>query len=150
MFLIDSDGGSYWVLLTGACLAAVAVWSAKHYLQRTFGRFGGVPANCGLTGALAARRLLAAVGLTPVAVVRSNWVDCYDPRKRQVQLRDHTFDASSLAALAISAHEVGHAEQFASGFWPARMRLWTRRAYFGLLLAMLGLFVFGFTYLPMS
>jgi uncharacterized protein len=149
VFLIYSDGGFYWDLLTGACLAVLAVSSAKHYLQRTFGRFGGVPADCGLTGALAARRLLAAVGLTPIAVVRSNWVDCYDPRKRQVQLRDHTFDASSLAALAIAAHEVGHAEQFASGFWPARLRLWTRSIYFGLLLAMLGVLALGFVFLPM-
>jgi tetratricopeptide (TPR) repeat protein len=149
VFLIDSDGGFYWVLLTGACLAAIAVSSARRYLQRTFGQFGGVPADCGLTGALAARRLLAAVGLTAVAVERSNWVDCYDPRKRQVQLRDHTFDASSLAALAIAAHEVGHAEQFARGFWPARLRSWMRPIYIGLLLAMLGVLALGFVYLPM-
>ncbi len=150
MFLIDSAGGFYWVLLTGACLAAVAVSSARRYLQRTFGQFGGVPADCGLTGALAARRLLAAVGLTTVAVERSNRVDCYDPRKRQVQLRDHTFDGSSLAALAIAAHEVGHAEQFARGFWPARLRLWMRSISILLLLTMLGVLAFDFVHPPMQ
>ncbi len=64
-------------------------------------------------------------------------------------MRDHTFDSSSLAALAIAAHEVGHAEQFASGFWPARLRLWTRTIYFGLLLAMVGVLALGFLFLPM-
>ena len=150
VFLTDSYGGFCWVLLTGTCLAAVAVAAAKHYLQRTFAQFGGVPSDCGLTGAMAARRLLAAVGLTTVAVERGTWLDCYDPRKRQVQLRDHTFDATSLAALAIAAHEVGHAEQFASGFWPARLRLWTRPISIGLLLTMVGVLAFGFVFPPMD
>jgi tetratricopeptide (TPR) repeat protein len=148
VFPDDSVGGFYWVILSGACLGAVAVSSAKHYLQRTFVRFGGVPASNSLTGAAAAKQLLVAVGLKPVAVVRSNWVDCYDPRKRQVQLRDHAFDGSTLAALAIAAHEVGHAEQFARGYWPARLRLWTRSIYYGLLLAMLGVLALGFFFLP--
>jgi tetratricopeptide (TPR) repeat protein/Zn-dependent membrane protease YugP len=150
MFLTDSDSGFYWILLIGACLAAIVVSAAKRYLERIFGQFGGVPASCGLTGALAARRLLTAVGLTPVAVVRSNWLNCYHARKRQVQLRDQTFDGSTIASLAIAAHEVGHAQQFASGFWPARMRLWMRPVYYGLLLVMLGLLALCFTYVSVS
>ena len=146
MFLTDSDSGFYWILVIGACLAAIVASWAKQYLQRTVGQFGAVPAACGLTGALAARRLLSAVGLAPVTVVRSNWLNCYHPRKRQVQLRDQTFDGSTIASLAIAAHEVGHAQQFASRFWPARMRLWIRPVYYGLLLAMLGLLVLCFTY----
>jgi Zn-dependent membrane protease YugP/Tfp pilus assembly protein PilF len=147
VFLTDSGSGFYWMLVIGAGLAAVVASWAKRYLQQTFGQFGAVPASCGLTGALAAQRLLTAVGLAPVAVVRSNWLDCYHPRKRQVQLRDQTFDGSTIASLAIAAHEVGHAQQFASGFRPARMRLWMRPIYYGLLLTMLGLFVLCFTYL---
>jgi tetratricopeptide (TPR) repeat protein/Zn-dependent membrane protease YugP len=145
MFLTDLEGGYYWILVLGAGLAAILVSRAKHHLQRTFCHFGATSAACGLTGALAARRLLNAVGLAPVAVVRSNWLDCYHPYKRQVQLRDPTFDGSTLASLAIAAHEVGHAQQFAGGFWPARLRLWMRPVYYGLLLAMLGLLVLCFT-----
>jgi tetratricopeptide (TPR) repeat protein len=147
MFLTDWDGGFYWMLVTAACLGAIAVSWAKQHLQQTFGRFGGVPASCGLTGALVARRLLAAVGLAPVTVVRSNWLNCYHPRKREVQLRDETFDGESIAALAIAAHEVGHAQQFAGGYWPARLRLWLRPVYLGLLIALLGSIVLTFTYL---
>jgi tetratricopeptide (TPR) repeat protein len=147
MFLTDSGSGFYWILLIAVCLAAIVASWAKQHLQRTVGNFGAVPAACGLTGALAARRLLTAVGLAPVAVVRSNWHNCYHPRKRQVQLRDPTFDGSTIASLAIAAHEVGHAQQFAGGFWPARMRLWMRPIYYGLLLAMLGLLVLCVMYL---
>jgi tetratricopeptide (TPR) repeat protein/Zn-dependent membrane protease YugP len=147
MFLGDWDGGFYWILALAACLGAIVAARGKHYLQRTVGQFGAVPASCGLTGALAARRLLAAVGLTPVTVVRSNWLNCYHPRKRQVQLLDLTFDGSTIASLAIAAHEVGHAQQFAGGYWPARMRLWMRPVYYGLLLAMLGTLGLCFTYL---
>lgn len=147
MFLFDSGSGFYWILVIAAGLTAIVVSWAKQYLQRTFGRFGGVPASCGLTGASAARRLLTAVDLTPVGVVRSNRQNCYHPYKRQVQLLDHTFDGSTIASLAIAAHEVGHAQQFASGFWPTRMRLWMRPIFFSLLLAMLALLVLCFTYL---
>jgi tetratricopeptide (TPR) repeat protein len=145
MFFFDWDSAFYWVLILGTSLGFVAVAWARQYLQRTVGQFGGVPADCGLSGASAARQLLKAVGLPKVAVVRSNGLNCYDPRKHQVQLRDETFDGSTLASLAIAAHEVGHAQQFASGFWPARLRLWMRPIFYGLLLAMLGLLALCFT-----
>jgi tetratricopeptide (TPR) repeat protein len=147
VFLFDSDSGIYWILVLGAGLGFILVSWAKQYLQRTFSQCGGVPAACGLTGASAARRLLAAVGLAPVGVVRSSWLNCYHPRKREVQLRDETFDGSTIASLAIAAHEVGHAQQFASGYWPARMRLWIRPIYVGLLLAMVGLTAYCLAYL---
>src|SRR5262249_75719 len=87
--------------------------------QRTVIHDGSVPAMCGLTGGAAARRLLAAIGLENVRVVRSNSVDCYHPKTKEVRLRDSTFDSSSLGALAIAAHELAHRKQFATVFGPA-------------------------------
>ena len=37
-----------------------------------------------------------------------------------MKLRTESSVSSSVAALAIAAHEVGHAEQFAKGYWAAR------------------------------
>jgi tetratricopeptide (TPR) repeat protein len=123
MDLFLRAGALYWLLVLGAVLGLFVIGRSRRYLQQAFGLHGSVPATCGLTGASAARRLLAAAGLPQVHVVRSNTVDCYHPRKKEVQLRDATFDSLSLGALAIAAHEVGHAQQFAAGFFPARLRL---------------------------
>jgi hypothetical protein len=62
---------------------------------------------------LAARRLLDAVGLKNVEVKRvpGELSDHYDPKHKVLRLSDGVFDSSSLAAVAIAAHEAGHAMQ---------------------------------------
>jgi len=143
MDLFEPVGAVYWIQLFGAVLVLFVIgWSRRH-LQRSFGVYGGVPSSCGLTGASAARRLLAAVGLSHVRVVRSNTVDCYHPRKKEIRLRDTTYDSSSLGALAIAAHEVGHALQFAIGFFPARLRARIRPIMFLFLAAIIGFIFLG-------
>jgi tetratricopeptide (TPR) repeat protein len=126
MDILARDAGFYWLLVLGTSVAALFVRWARLFLQRTVGQYGSIPSSCGLTGASAARQLLAAIGLSHVPVVRSNSKDCYHPRKREIQLRDATFDSVSLGALAVAAHEVGHAQQFATGYFPARLRLLMR------------------------
>src|SRR5262249_11296264 len=148
--LFNDSNGLYWLMVLGALVAALIVHRARNYLQRTFGQYGSVPAACGLTGASAARRLLAAIGLSHIPLLRSRKADCYHTRKREIQLRDATFDSSSLAALAIAAHEVGHAQQFATGFFPARLRLMVRPICYLLMAAAVLLLVLGFGELSLS
>src|SRR5207244_8855148 len=47
----------------------------------------------------------------------------------------------SLMALAVAAHEVGHAQQFAEGFWAARLRRVFWPVCYGLTFAALGILV---------
>ena len=75
---------------------------------------------CRLTGREVAGRLLERIGLTFVAVDDGAPLDHYDHLRRRVKLRTESSVSSSVAALAIAAHEVGHAEQFATGYWAAR------------------------------
>jgi Zn-dependent membrane protease YugP len=67
------------------------------------------------TGAEAASEILHATGLEDVAVVpaRGTFADYYDPATRTIRLDPSAFDGHSLAALAVAAHEVGHALQHA-------------------------------------
>lgn len=114
-------GGSYLFLLTGALLAARLVRWAGQQLQRTAGGEGSVPASSGLTGGAVAQRLLTAIGLDGVRLVCSGKLNCYHPRRREVRLRDDTFASPSLTATAIAAHEVGHAQQFAAGYFACQL-----------------------------
>lgn len=122
-FLDCIDEGAFGLLIPlGVLVGAIAVrWAARSWF-RTYGRYGSVPAACGLSGEAVARRLLADCGLPGVAVVRSSGRDLYHPTKREVRLAAANFEGRSLAALAIAAHEVGHAQQFASRGILCRLR----------------------------
>ena len=67
------------------------------------------------TGGELARHLLDHFDLKDVTVETSDRGDHYDPESRSVRLLQAHHDGRSLAAVAIAAHEVGHAIQHAHG-----------------------------------
>lgn len=93
-------------------------------LQATFARFSQVANSRGLTGAQVARAILDAHGLTQVRVepVPGALTDHYDPHAKAVRLSEPNYASPSLAALAVAAHEVGHAVQDAQGYAWLRVR----------------------------
>lgn len=74
------------------------------------------------TGGQVARELLDSLGLRDVSTEVTDRGDHYDPATRTVRLMPDNFDGRSLTALAVAAHEVGHALQDANGFKPLRWR----------------------------
>ncbi len=74
------------------------------------------------TGGQVARELLDFSGLRNVVTETTDRGDHYDPIAKAVRLSADNFDGRSLTALAIAAHEVGHALQDARAFAPLRWR----------------------------
>lgn len=74
------------------------------------------------TGGQVARELLDSQGLRHVVVETTDRGDHYDPIAKAVRLSADNFNGRSLTALAVAAHEVGHALQDARGFPPLRWR----------------------------
>ena len=74
------------------------------------------------TGGETARALLDSQGLNHVVAEPSERGDHYDPIDKAVRLSPDNFNGSSLTALTVAAHEVGHAIQDATGFQPLRWR----------------------------
>ena len=101
----------YYLLLIGPAFI-VAMW-AQSRVRSTYKKYSRVMASSGMPAHLAARRLLDAVGLTNVEVKRvpGELTDHYDPRHKVLRLSDGVYGNSSLAAVAIAAHEAGHAMQ---------------------------------------
>ncbi|HXF68275.1 MAG TPA: zinc metallopeptidase, partial [Thermoflexus sp.] len=77
-----------------------------------------------LTGLEAARRLLQAAGLYEVRIegTPGHLTDHYDPSTRTLRLSLSVAGVASVASLAVTAHEVGHALQDAEGYWGLRAR----------------------------
>ena len=112
-----------WTVLVLIPAMIFAFW-AQINVQTTFSRFKQVRNRRGLTAADVARRILDANGLNYVQIQRvsGELTDHYDPRAQVVRLSDSVYDSTSVAAIGVAAHEVGHACQHAEDYVPLRIR----------------------------
>ena len=80
------------------------------------------------TGGELARQLLDHLGLHEIPAETTEKGDHYDPIAKVVRLSPEVFEGRSLTAVAVAAHEVGHALQHARGFrpllWRTRLVVW--------------------------
>ncbi|AEH51372.1 zinc metallopeptidase [Pseudothermotoga thermarum] len=108
MFFYDPT----FVLLIPALL--LAFW-AQIKVSTTFSRYSRVRSLTGYTGSQLAMRLLDYAGIYDVRVepTPGHLTDHYDPRTKVVRLSASTYASSSVAALGVVAHEIGHAIQHA-------------------------------------
>ncbi len=110
----------YWLILIPVIVAMIASANVKS----TYKKYENIRNSRGLTGEMAARKILEANGLYNVRIehIAGNLSDHFDPRDNVVRLSDSTYSSSSVAAVGVAAHEVGHAIQFASGYSPMKLR----------------------------
>jgi Zn-dependent membrane protease YugP len=94
------------------------------YVKSAYNKWSKVRARSGLTGAQAAQQLISAGGLYGVRVegIAGQMTDHYDPRDKVLRLSQGVASVPSVAALAIAAHELGHAMQDAENYFPLRLR----------------------------
>lgn len=115
--------GSNWLLLVGVPLL-IALW-AQWRVKSAFNKWGKVRASSNITGAEAAREILAAAKISDVQVVEINDLlgDHYDPTSKRLCLSTNVYNTPSVAALGIAAHETGHAIQHAAAYAPLKVRM---------------------------
>lgn len=101
----------------------LAVW-AQIKVKTTYNKFKKIAAANGLRGAEVAKYILQKNGIYDVEVepVPGELSDHYDPRVKKVRLSEYNYASNSLAAIAVAAHEVGHAIQHAHGYMPLKLR----------------------------
>jgi len=97
---------------------------ASWYVRSAYNKWSKVPASSRLTGAQAAQRLVSSGPLYGVKIegVAGNLSDHYDPRTKTLRLSQGVYSNASVAAVAIAAHELGHAMQDAEDYLPLRFR----------------------------
>lgn len=131
-------------------LAMLAQWMVKSAYQRMS------QVRASTSGFAAARRILDAHGLNNVAIeqVPGELSDHYDPRDKVLRLSPHVYQANSMAAVGIAAHEAGHALQDAKNYAPLVIRNMAVPAAgfgsnFGMLLLMAGLVLVSMNLAPL-
>jgi Zn-dependent membrane protease YugP len=118
MYYYDS---SYFCFMVPAFLL---VMIAQIYVNSAYSKWGRVAIRSGLTGAQAAQRLISGGGLSGVRLERigGKLTDHYDPRDKVLRLSEGVADTPSVAAVAVAAHELGHAMQDSQDYLPLRFR----------------------------
>lgn len=106
--------------LVGLPLILLPQWWVKH----TYEKYTQVQASTGRSGADVARDILRKNGLSHVDVTITHGIlsDHYDPTSKTVRLSEANYQGSSISAVSVAAHEVGHAIQHARGFFPVVIR----------------------------
>ncbi|HHY44110.1 MAG TPA: zinc metallopeptidase [Firmicutes bacterium] len=100
-----------------------AMW-AQAKVRSAYNTYSRLLSQSGRTAVEVAASLLRNAGLGDVRIERQrgHLTDHYDPRSRTLRLSDSTYNSASVAAIAIAAHEVGHAVQHSVGYAPLAIR----------------------------
>lgn len=111
----------YCILLIPVFL--LSLW-AQAQVSGSFRRYSAVSNRRRLTGAQAAEAVLRANGVYDVGIrlTRGSLTDHYDPRDNTIYLSESVYNAPTVAAVGVAAHEAGHAVQYAVGYGPIRLR----------------------------
>jgi uncharacterized protein len=112
----------YYILLVLPA-AIIALW-AQWNVSSSFKKYSNYSNMRGYTACDVARMILDRNGLQDVQIERvsGNLSDHYDPKTRVVRLSDSVYASTSVAALGVAAHEVGHAIQHQQGYVPLKVR----------------------------
>lgn len=108
-------------LLIMAPFLALSIWASMR-VKGTFARYSEVPAA--YSGAEAAELILQGAGIHDVGLeaVPGMLSDHYDPMRKVVCLSEEVLNGRNVAAVAVAAHECGHAIQHAQAYAPMQWR----------------------------
>ena len=103
---------------------AVLCLIASIRVKSVYKKYAKVRGMRGFTGAMAANEILRRNGLADVQLqmVPGELTDHYDPVNKVIRLSDSVYGRDSVAAVAVAAHECGHAVQHALGYTPLKIK----------------------------
>lgn len=108
--------------LIGLLLLLALIYGPQLWVRAVMARYGREREDFPGTGGELAEHLLRRHGLADVPVTVVEAGDHYDPEQRQVALTADHYHGRSLTAVAVAAHEVGHALQHQAGYTPLQLR----------------------------
>ena len=87
-------------------------------VRSLFNRYSKDRTYNGMTGAMAAERILRANGITDVTIVQTagTLTDNYNPSNHTLNLSQSVYGGQNISAVAVAAHECGHAIQHAQAY----------------------------------
>jgi len=97
-------------LIIGLILVII-IFGPQLWAKRTFAKYNGHRQDFPGTGGELAKHLINTYKLKSVNVEQTQQGDHYDPTSKTVRLSPSNYNGKSLTAIAVAAHEIGHAIQ---------------------------------------
>lgn len=112
-----------WTMVLILPALVLSMW-AQSKVRRAFAKYSKVRTDKNISGAEVARAILRYNGITDVSVrqIGGTLSDHYDPRNKVVSLSNAIYEGTSVASVAIAAHECGHAIQHNRSYAPLTFR----------------------------
>ncbi len=111
---ITFDPVYFWYVFIPALVISVGV---QIYLRSTFSKWGGVRNHINMNGLQVGQALFDHTSLQTIPLQRTpgSLSDHFDPGANVVRLSDPIATQASVAAMAVTAHELGHVQQYQTG-----------------------------------
>ena len=91
--------------------------AVQAFMRSTFSKWSSVRNGSGLNGLQVGQQLFNRTSLQPISVERTSGTltDHFDPGANVVRLSDPVATEPTVASMAVTAHELGHVQQYQSG-----------------------------------
>ncbi len=97
---------------------------ASFLVNSRFDKYVRYPVASNFNGAITANTILRSKNISDVKVISTpgKLTDHYNPTNKTLVLSEDVYNVSSIASVAVAAHECGHAIQHAEGYMPVIIR----------------------------
>lgn len=105
-------------------ISIIIVLIAQGFVSSSYSKYSKIKNERGITGCDIARKLLDKNGLSDIKVMETHGylTDHYDPNSKVIRLSRSVYSDASIAAVAVAAHECGHAIQDKDGYTFLKIR----------------------------
>ena len=117
MFYFDR---TYFLVLIGLLISSLA----QANIQRKFDKYKKIKTQKSITGFDAARYILSTNSYNDISIkkVRESLSDYFNPVSKEIALSETSMTDTSIASLAVAAHECGHVIQYKQGYIPLKIK----------------------------
>ncbi|MBS6920691.1 MULTISPECIES: zinc metallopeptidase [Anaerococcus] len=117
MFYFDR---TYILVLIGLLISSLA----QANIQRKFDKYKKIKTQKSITGFDAARYILSTNSYNDISIkkVRGSLSDYFNPINKEIALSETSMTDTSIASLAVAAHECGHVIQYKKGYIPLKIK----------------------------
>lgn len=117
MFYYDR---TYFLVLIGLLISSLA----QANIQRKFDKYKKIKTQKSITGFDAARYILSTNSYNDISIkkIRGSLSDYFNPVNKEIALSETSMTDTSIASLAVAAHECGHVIQFKEGYIPLKIK----------------------------
>lgn len=117
MFYFDR---TYFLVLIGLLISSLA----QTNIQRKFDKYKKIKTQKSITGFDAARYILSTNSYNDISIkkVGGSLSDYFNPINKEIALSETSMTDTSIASLAVAAHECGHVIQYKKGYIPLKIK----------------------------